>query len=187
MDTVETNNIVEASGKAKINIENAANDTTEVTKADGQSLKDWFKEKYDFLKEEKNLGLITWLTTLFTTLAVAYLKLIRYVSESGKLAYWNLPFSIIDVADDNALYDIIMSVVFAAVIMAILLIPYLVIKSRMRLLYKIVLNLILAAFMSLVMFFSGSTKEIVMNNGWRGVVSGQAFWQGQGKNVVFAG
>ena len=52
-----------------------------------------------------------------------------------------------------------------------LLIPYLVIKSRMRLLYKIVINLFLVACMSLAMFFSGSTKEIVMNNGWRGVMA----------------
>lgn len=171
MSAVEANETIAINTTVKSNGKNKAIGATETIDAQDQSLQEWIKEKYALLKEEKNLGVITWLTTIFTTLAIAYLKLIKYVSESGKLAYWNLPVSIIDVSGDNVVYDIIMSVVFAAVMMTILLIPFFVIKSKLRVRYKVLWNAIIAAVVSLIMFFSGNTKEIVLNNGWVGTLA----------------
>lgn len=171
MSTVETNEAIAIDTTVKSNGKNEAIGTTETIEAQDQSLQEWIKEKYALLKEEKNLGVITWLTTLLTTLAIAYLKLIKYVAESGKMAYWNLPVSIIDVSGDNVVYDIIMSVVFAAVMIAFLLIPLFIIKSKLRVRYKVLWNVIVAVVISLIMFFSGNTKEIVLNNGWVGALA----------------
>ena len=166
MDTVEATNCM-----PDANVSPESTVTLNPTHVEQQPYKEWIRKKYDFLKEEKNLGVITWLTTLFTTFSVAYLKLIRYVSESGKLAYWNLPVSVIDISGDNVVYDIIMSVVFASVLVIFLLVPFLVIKSKLNRLYKVIINLLIAAIISTSMFFSGNTKDIVLSNGLSGILA----------------
>ena len=172
MDAVETTNcVLNATNTAELGNVDETSNTAAATNSNDHTWKDWLSEKYTFLKEEKNLGAITWLTTLCTTLAVAYLKLIKYVSECGKLAYWNLPFSIIDVSSDNVVYDIIMSVVFASVMAAFLLIPFLIVKSKLKPLYKVVINCLLAVIISASLFLSGNTQNIVLTNGWPGVLA----------------
>ena len=76
-------------------------------------VKDLAQKFFAFLKEEKNLGALTWLTTIFATVSVALIKFLKFTSESGKLAYCGISPAVIDIVGDNIVYDIIMSAVFA--------------------------------------------------------------------------
>ena len=87
------------------------------------------KKIFNYLKEDKHLGVATWITTVFATISVALLKFFGFVFESGKLKYWDISTSVINVSGDNVLYDIIVTVVLATVVFFLFLIPYFIIIS----------------------------------------------------------
>lgn len=120
---------------------------------------------------KKNLSVVTWLTTAFIAAAVAILKFIRFVSESGRLGYWGISPVIINVAGDNVLYDIIVTTVFAAVAVGLFLVPYFIIKSKMEKRIKVVIILAIAVILSFIMFFGSNASEIIQRTFGIGIIT----------------
>ena len=120
---------------------------------------------------KKNLSVITWITTAFIAAAVAILKFIRFVSESGRLGYWRISPAIINVVGDNVLYDIIVTTVFAAVAVGLFLIPYFIIKSKMKKGIKTAIIFAIAAILSLIMFWGSNASEIIENSLMAGIIA----------------
>ena len=132
-------------------------------------VKELSKRVFGFLKKEKNLGAITWISTAFTAVSVALLKFFKFVSESGKLAYWKISPSAINVATDNILYDIIVSAVFAIVILALFLIPYFIAKSKIKKWVKVLLFGSIVVGLSTIFFFGSNAVGIMRNSFWVGL------------------
>lgn len=132
-------------------------------------MKELSKQIFDFLKKEKNLGAVTWISTAFAAVSVALLKFYKFVSESGKLAYWKISPSVINVATDNILYDIIVSAVFAIVILALFLIPYFIAKSKIKKWVKVLLFGSLVVGLSVLFFFGSNAMGIIRNSFWVGL------------------
>lgn len=132
-------------------------------------MKEWAKRIFGFLKKEKNLGTVTWLSTAFTAISVALLKFFKFVSESGKLAYWKISPSVINVTADNILYDIIVTAVFAVVILALFLIPYFIGKSKIKKRVKFLLFGSLVVGLSTLFLFGSNAIGIMRNSFWVGL------------------
>lgn len=132
-------------------------------------VKAWVRRVFDFLKEEKNLGAITWISTAFTAISVALLKFFSFVYESGKLAYWKVSPAVIDMATDNIVYDIIVTVVFAIVIFLLFLIPYFIAKSKMKKWVKVLLFVGIAVGFSVILFLGSNALEIIQKYFWMGL------------------
>lgn len=126
---------------------------------------------FKFLKKEKNLGAVTWLTTVLATLSVALLKFFGFVFESGKLKYWGISTSAINVAGDNVLYDIIVTVVLAAVVFFLFLIPYVIIKSKVKKGKKAIILLIIVLSLSVLFFFGSNAGAIIHTSFWPGITA----------------
>lgn len=120
---------------------------------------------------KKNLSVITWITTAFIAVAVAILKFIRFVSESGRLGYWRISPAIINVAGDNVLYDIIVTTVFAAVATGLFLIPYFIIKSKMKKGIKGAIFGAIILVLSMIMFFGSNASEIIQSSLLIGIIA----------------
>lgn len=132
-------------------------------------VKDWAKRIFAFLKEEKNLGAVTWISTAFTAASVALMKFFKFVSESGKLAYWRISPSAIDMATDNVLYDIIVTAVFAVVIFALFLIPYFIAKAKIKTYIKVLLFVGIIAVLSVIFLFGSNAIWIIKTSFWTGL------------------
>lgn len=126
---------------------------------------------FEFLKKEKNLGAVTWLTTAFATLSVALLKFFGFVFESGKLKFWNINTSAINISGDNILYDIIVTGIFALVVFLLFLIPYFIIKSDLKKGKKVLLILSIITLLSIILFFGSNAKEIIHHSPVVGIVA----------------
>lgn len=126
---------------------------------------------FKFLKKEKNLGAVTWLTTAFATLSVALLKFFGFVFESGKLKFWNINTSAINISGDNILYDIIVTGIFALVVFLLFLIPYFVIKSKLKKGVKTLSILGIVTILSIILFIGSNAKEIIDNSPVAGIVA----------------
>ena len=135
-----------------------------------KAIKELGNRIFKFLKEGKNLGAVTWLTTVFATLSVALLKFFGFVFESGKLKYWGISTSVINVAGDGVLYDIIVTIILAAVVFFLLLIPYFIIKSSAKKLNKAIVLSIIALILSVVFFFGSNARLIIHNSFWTGTL-----------------
>ena len=131
-------------------------------------VKDWAKSIFDFLKKEKNLGAVTWISTAFTAISVALMKFFKFVSESGKLAYWKISPNVINMTADNMLYDIIVTAVFAVVIFALFLIPYFIAKSKIKKYVKALLFIGISAILSLIFLFGSNAIGIMKISFWSG-------------------
>lgn len=134
-------------------------------------IKDLPRRFFDFLKKDKNLGVLTWLTTIFVTFSVAIMKLCKYASECGKLVYWRIPLSVINVAGDNIVYDIVMAIIFGTVLMVFFLIPYFICVSKLRVVYKILWNVLIVSIISILFFFLCDATELIKNKGVAGLVA----------------
>lgn len=126
---------------------------------------------FNYLKEDKHLGAVTWITTVFTTLSVAILKFLKFVTETGKLKYWNINTSAISVSGDNILYDIIVTAIFAIVVFLLFLIPYFIIRSKVKKVKKTLFIFGIAIVLSIVLYFGSNAKEIIHNSPWVGIVA----------------
>lgn len=124
-------------------------------------VKGWAQSIFDFLKKEKNLGAVTWISTAFTAISVALMKFFKFVSESGKLAYWKINPNVINMTTDNLLYDIIVTAVFAVVIFALFLIPYFIAKSKIKKRVKALLFIGIITILSLIFLFGSNAIEIM--------------------------
>ena len=129
------------------------------------------QKTFNYLKEDKQLGAVTWITTVFATLSVAVLKFFSFVFESGKLRYWDISTSVINVAGDNVLYDIVVTVVLAAVVFFLFLIPYFIIKSKAKRVKKVVILLVVVLALSILLFFGSNARAIIHTSFWTGIVA----------------
>lgn len=126
---------------------------------------------FNYLKEDRQLGAVTWITTIFATLSVAVLKFFSFVFESGKLKYWDISTSIINVAGDNVLYDIIVTMVLGAVVFFLFLIPYFIIKSKAKKVEKIIILLVIVLSLSVLFLFGSNAIAIIHTSFWTGIVA----------------
>ena len=134
-------------------------------------IKDLAQKFFAFLKEEKNLGALTWLTTIFATVSVALIKFLKFTAESGKLAYWGISPAVIDIAGDNIVYDIIMSAVFSSILMIVFLLPYIIIKSKIRVFYKYICNILIVVSLTVLLFCGSNAKDLISSIGIVGWIS----------------
>ena len=132
-------------------------------------VKNWAKSIFAFLKEEKNLGAVTWISAALTAISVAVMKFFKFVSESGKLAYWKISPNVINMTADNMLYDIIVTAVFAVVIFALFLIPYFIAKSKIKKYVKALLFIGFIAVLSVIFLFGSNAIGIMKTSFWMGL------------------
>ena len=134
-------------------------------------LKNHLLNLFNFLKEEKHLGVITWIASILATFSVILLKFIRYTYERGYISYWKLPTSVISIIDDNILYDIILTIAFAMILTAILLIPFYIMKASWRIIWKIIAYLAINLTISIWFFFESEANIMINHLGWKGIVA----------------
>ena len=132
-------------------------------------MKDFAKRIFGFMKKEKNLGAVTWISTAFTAVSVALMKFFKFVSESGKLAYWKISPSVIDMTTDNVLYDIIVTAFFAVVLFVLFLIPFFIAKTKVKKHIKVFLFIGIVAILSGIFLFGSNAIEIIKNSFWTGL------------------
>ncbi len=89
------------------------------------SLEKWYNRLY------KNKGILAWLCPLIVTLAAAFLKFLWFAMESGKVASWNIDSSAISMSN-NSMYNIVLLLVFTIIILAIMMIPTIIVKSKQK-------------------------------------------------------
>lgn len=112
-----------------------------------------------------HIGIFTLLTTLCVGLLSVILKCFFYVFMCGKLDYWGIDHSYIDVSNENLLYEIVLFAAIAVVFIAINLIPFSILTSKFTWymkLYKTTLLIIVTSFVFAAIFLIGSLilKEV---------------------------
>ena len=85
----------------------------------------------------KHKGVLAWLCPLIITFAAAFLRFLWFAMESGKVAFWSIDSSAISMSS-NSIYNIILLLVFSVILLAIMMIPTIIIKSKQRTLVKFI-------------------------------------------------
>ena len=104
-------------------------------------LKDIILKQFMFLN--KNIGAITWMTTIVVAIVSTVAKFMWYVFQRGRLLYWQISPIAISSVDGLTLYNIFLLFIIGIVCMSLMLIPFFVIRSKIKKIYKIIINLIL--------------------------------------------
>lgn len=134
-------------------------------------VKDLVERIFGFLNKGKILGIVTWLTTIFMTLSVALIKYMKYVSEYGKIMYWNISPSAINITGENVISDVILSTMFFSVVILFCLLPYFIYISRLRFSRKVISNIFISTLLLLLWFLMSDAKILIKNKGSEGVFS----------------
>ena len=127
------------------------------------------KEEIELLN--KNLGAVTWISTVAIAVVATWAKFMWYVYQRGKLFYWGINPTAISIVDDITLYNIFLLFIFGGVIIGMMLIPLVIIKSKMKIIRKIVTIIAVFLAFSSFMFISTGMKSLVEQNGVGGMVS----------------
>lgn len=120
------------------------------------SLEKWYKLLY------KNKGILAWFCPLIVALVAAFLKFLWFAMESGKVAFWNIDSSAISMSN-NSIYNIVLLLVFAIIILAIMMIPTIIIKSKQKISAKL-----FQFFVLYILFFAICAVSV---DGW--IISGE--------------
>lgn len=83
----------------------------------------------------KHKGVLAWLCPLVITFAVAFLRFLWFAIESGRVSFWNIDLSAISMSS-NSIYNIILLLAFSIIMLATIMIPTIIIKSKQRTLVK---------------------------------------------------
>ncbi len=107
--------------------ETAVNETTEQEK---NLIKDMLVEWIG--KLNKNIGAVTWISTVVVAVIATLLKFMWYVFQRGKLLFWNIDATAISIIDDVTLYSIFLMFILGLVIAGIMLLPLNIIMSKRK-------------------------------------------------------
>lgn len=118
----------------------------------------------------KNIGAITWITTAILAVTAAGLKFLWYVYQIGQLSYWKIEASAISIVDDKSLYYIFMLLMFALLMLGIMLIPYMIINSKAKILIKVVGMLIVFVASSYFVIKMSGLESIIKEYGFGGFI-----------------
>ena len=119
----------------------------------------------------KNIGAVTWISTVAIAVVATWSKFMWYVYQRGKLFYWDIDPTAISIVDDITLYNIFLFFIFGGVIIGIMLIPLVIIKSKMKIIRKIVTIIAVFLAFSGFMYISTGMKSLVEQNGVGGIIS----------------
>lgn len=130
-------------------------------------LKDYIRTKIKLL--ESNIGAVTWISTITVALSTAFIKLMWYIIERGKLAFLKIDSSVISILGDNTLYNIVISIVFSTIISLIMLLPFFIIKSKKKIRYKIFTLLLVFIGFSVFLFLISDAWVVLKGSGIFGI------------------
>lgn len=133
-----------------------------------QILKEYIKAKIKLL--ESNIGAVTWISTITVALSTAFIKLMWYIIERGKLAFLKVDASVISILGDNTLYSIFVSIVFSTIISFIMLLPFFIIKSKKKTRYKILALLLVFIGFSVFLFLTSDAWVVLKGSGIFGIL-----------------
>ncbi len=100
-----------------------------------QLIINFLRQKFEYFS--KHIGAYTALTTLFFAIITATGKFFRYVFETGRVKYLEIPKSSISIFNENIAYDIALTVVVGCIITVVIIAPYYIFKVRIKKIYKI--------------------------------------------------
>lgn len=92
---------------------------------------------------QKNVGALTFLTTSTAVVGSIIIRCIMYLYEYGKVKYYNVSPSLIDVSNENILYEFLVIGSFALLFLMLNFLPYRLWKGNKKTLGKIALSLLI--------------------------------------------
>lgn len=140
----------------------------EMNELENQLFRERFKGKIETLNQ--NIGAITWITTALLAVTAAGLKFLWYVYQIGQLSYWKIEASAISIIDDKSLYYIFMLLMFALFVLGIMLIPYMIINSKIKILIKVGGMLIVLVASSYFVIKMSGLESIIQEYGFGGFI-----------------
>ena len=120
-----------------------------------------------YIKE--NIGFFTFAFTLMVTLGSLLLRILTFLVEYGYASYYHIPPQLIHQSNFSILYDILIKGIFASLLIALNMIPYLIWKSKyhlfIRSFFLLLILLIVPVLCILAQFFYShfdpSVKDLI--------------------------
>ena len=122
--------------------ENSSKEKDDITTAESRQINDFDLLKRIITYIQENASAFTFLTTTAIAAGGVMLKVIAYLIEYGKTIYFNVSSLLIDVSEENILYDLFVKGVFALLFILLNLILFILWSGKSKKVTKVVWSLL---------------------------------------------